>query len=109
MGKLKNIEEMSDHEILMELIKEKRRNDILRYINYGLVAIVSVFVAVECSIYIPKIMAFMDKYNQVLDTLNETSASIKRISDSISTDTIDAFNNLVSGISDLLKRFGINY
>ena len=40
---MKRIEEMSDHELLMELIEDKRRNDKIRFIIYAVFATLAVF------------------------------------------------------------------
>ena len=105
---MKEIEEMSDHELLMELVAEKRRNDRIRYVKYGVYGIIFLGVAVLCFIYVPKIVAFYNRVNAVMEQLDAATNSVKRVSDSISTETIEAFNSVVEAIRQLLGRFGIS-
>ena len=49
---MKRYEEMSDHEILMELIREKRRNDRLRYVRYGIYALILAVLIALSRLYI---------------------------------------------------------
>ena len=105
---MKEIEMMSDHELLMELVAEKRRNDRIRYIKYGIYGVIGLAVAVMCFIYVPKIIDFYNKFNKVMDQLSEATNSVRRVSDSISTETIESFNSVVEAIKSLLGRFGIN-
>jgi len=105
---MKEIEMMSDHELLMELVAEKRRNDRIRYIKYGLYGVIVLLLAALCFIYVPKIIDFYNKFNKVMDQLSEATNSVRRVSDSISTETIESFNSVVEAIKSLLGRFGIN-
>ena len=45
---MKNIEEMSDHELLMELVAEKRRQDKLRYLKYAFYGLIGLAFVVLC-------------------------------------------------------------
>ena len=105
---MKEIEMMSDHELLMELVAEKRRNDRIRYIKYGIYGVIVLLLAALCFIYVPKIIDFYSKFNNVMDQLSEATNSVRRVSDSISTETIESFNSVVEAIKSLLGRFGIN-
>lgn len=105
---MKDIEQMSDHELLMELVKEKRRNDKLRYVKYGVYGIIALVVIILCIKYVPKLVAFFKEYNEVMNQLKQASDSVKKVSDSISSETIETFNDVAKAIKDLLGRFGIN-
>ena len=105
---MKDIESMSDHELLMELVAEKRRNDKIRYVKYSIWGVVLLAAVVVGFIYVPKIIAFYNRFNAVMDTLNDVSNSVKRVSDSISTDTIESLNSVVEIFKQLLGGFGIN-
>ena len=99
---------MSDHELLMELVAEKRRNDKIRYISYGIKGAICLAAVIMCFIYVPKIIEFYNRFNAIMDQLNKVSASVIRVSDSISTETIESFKKVVEAISQLLGRFGLN-
>ena len=103
---MKNIEEMSDHEILMELIREKRRNDKIRNVKYGIYALIGLALIVLGCIYIPKIMALIEKYNRIIDEMDETRQTIEQFVNSFGTDTGEKIKEMVEGLNKLFGKFG---
>jgi len=67
---MKDINEMSDHELLMELVEEKRRNDKIRYIKYGIYAVLALIVIILCIKYIPMIVDMVNRYNALMESLS---------------------------------------
>ena len=76
--------------------------------KYGCYGIIILGVVVLCCIYIPKVVAFYNRFNAVMEQLDAATNSVKRVSDSISTETIESFNSVVEAIRQLLGRFGLN-
>ncbi len=99
----RNIEEMSDHELLMELIAEKRRNDRLRYIRYGIIAAVALFVIIELSIWLPKINAALDTYYSLVNEVQSTTDSLKNFVGKID---LSILNDLQDKMGDVDKMMG---
>ena len=66
----KDISQMSDHELLMELIADRRGQDKLRYVKYGIVAVILVAVIVELFIKVlaenPLIFSRWDECQQAI-------------------------------------------
>ena len=94
MFEVKNLENMSDRELLEELVKEKRRNDILRYVSYAFYAIVMIFILVLYFKYAPIIKQMIEDYNQIVKTVNDFSASIEQITNSIDPKTFEKINEI---------------
>ncbi len=65
---LKPVEEMSERELLMELVSEKRRRDKLRPVKIAAWALVVIAVIALALIYVPKIN---DIYNKLMDTYDK--------------------------------------
>jgi len=106
---MKDINEMSDHELLMELVEEKRRNDKIRCIKYGIYAVLALIVIILCIKYIPMIVDMVNRYNALMEQLEQTNTSINQLVDSVGEDTGAKLKELVDSIYSLLRRFGINY
>ena len=104
---MRNIEEMSDHELLMELIKDKRRNDRIRYVKYAVFGVIAVFVIGLLAVYVPKVVTFVNRYNTVIDELEKTTNSIKELKDSINLESFNTVQELIDKIQKVLAQFGI--
>ena len=106
------IEEMSDHELLMELVAEKRRNDRIRLIRYGIDLLIMIFVCILAWIYIPKIVKIIDQFNDLMKNygelvgkLNSTDLKINEFMEAFDSD----FGNMkefMEQFSALMGRFG---
>lgn len=89
-NKLKPVAEMSDRELLMELVTEKRRQEKMRYVKYTVWGIVIIALIVLACIYVPKIAA---AYEQVM----EACAQIQEVSeraDSVASQAEETMNNI---------------
>ena len=69
---MKDYNSMTDHEILMELLQDKRRNDRNRYIKYAFIGVIALLIAGSLMVYVPKVLAVINKYNEIMDKLNQT-------------------------------------
>ena len=103
---MKKIEEMSDHEILVELLEDKRRNDKNRYIKYGIYAAIALVIIVLLIIYVPKVVAFINKYNQVLNDLQETNDKINEFFNTVGEGTAEKFKEITDALGSFLGKFG---
>lgn len=96
MGKKLPIEEMSDHEMLVELLKEKRLRDKLRLVKlivWGAVIVVLVVLGV---IYIPPMVRF---FKELHDSIESISSSLESLNQTVT----DAYGN-ITDISDSIKE-----
>ena len=110
---MKDINEMSDHEILIELLEEKRRNDRIRYIQYAFDAVVILALLVLGFIYIPKIVSFVKQVNQLIEDsqqlvgrLNLTEVKIDEFVNSFGSDTGEKMKEFIERFEALMSRFG---
>ncbi len=102
---MKKIEEMSDRELLEELLKEKRKNQILRYIGCAILLAVAIFIYVEAMKYIPMIRDFVDRSNKLMAELEETSNQINGMVDSLNDGTIEKLKEMIDKLSELMNIF----
>ncbi|MBR3296309.1 MAG: hypothetical protein IKI65_00550, partial [Firmicutes bacterium] len=61
---------MSDRELLLELVREKRRQDKVRVIKYTVWAVVLIALIVLAAVYVPKIVALYNYANQALQEVD---------------------------------------
>ncbi len=92
---MNSIEEMSDRELLEELLKEKRRNQIATVI----------FIYVQAMKYIPMIKDFVERSNKLMAELEETGNQINGLVDSLNDGTIDKLKEMIVKLNDLMKIF----
>ena len=76
MNSNRPLEEMNDHELLMELIEEKRRNQKIRYIKYGILAVAVIAIAIIVSSWFPKIREAIETYNTVMKQVDSATGKI---------------------------------
>ncbi len=94
MFEVKDLDSMSDRELLLELVKEKRRNDILRYVSYAFYAIIMILILIMYFKYAPMIKKMIDDYNMIIGKANELSESINAITQSFDPKTIESFKQI---------------
>ncbi|MBR3265554.1 MAG: hypothetical protein IKI61_06310 [Erysipelotrichaceae bacterium] len=94
MFDVKDLDSMSDRELLLELVKEKRRNDILRYVSYAFYAIIMILILIMYFKYAPMIKKMIDDYNMIIGKANELSESINAITQSFDPKTIESFKQI---------------
>ena len=104
---MKRIEEMSDHELLMELIEDKRRNDKIRFIIYAVFATLAVLIIGVMLVYIPRMIQFMDQYKALMEDLENATNSIKDLKDSLDFDSLSGVQDMISKVQEIMAKFGI--
>ena len=78
---LKPIETMSDHELLMELVREKRRADRVRCVKLAVVLVLLAAILVLCIIYVPRIMETVHRYQAIMERLDQAAARMDEAAD----------------------------
>lgn len=76
----KEIEWMSDRELLMELVAEKRRNERLRVVRILVLSLALLALVILCLIWIPRITAPFRQLQETVDRLNESIARFDQAS-----------------------------
>ena len=104
---MKRIEEMSDHELLMELIEDKRRNDKIRFIIYAVFATIAVLIIGVMLVYIPRMIQFMNQYKALMEDLENATNSIKDLKDSLDFDSLSGVQDMISKVQEIMAKFRI--
>ena len=103
---MKDYSQMSDHELLMELVKEKRRSDKIRYIRYGIHALILLAVVVTGIIYVPKIVAVIRRYNAFMDQMEGLNDKVSSFVNEGTIGLLDSVRSIMEKVQSLLGRFG---
>ena len=103
---MKDYENMSDHELLMELVEEKRKNDIRRYIRYGIDAVIVIVIAVIAYIYVPKIVEMVNRYNSLMNQVKEIGNEVEGFTSSFDPQTLEDLKELIEKLQKLFSSFG---
>lgn len=111
---MKSLEEMTDHELLMELVAEKRRQDKLRYAKYALIAVVVIVLCVGLGMIISKINEFEKNYQQFVGQLEGIAGQFetmeKQVNDFFATfndSSTKKMQELLQKIADFIERLGL--
>ena len=107
------VQEMTDREILEELLADKRRQDTLRRVRLGVYAALAVVIAVLLAKYLPPTVRYfreldetmqqvrqaMEQVNAALDSVRQTVAGIEEGGAAALQDAADRLNELIGGFS----------
>ena len=104
--KRKAVEEMSDREILEELLKEKRLNETLRNIRLAVLIVVIIALIYAGCIVVPKLIELYDKLIYMSNEINAVTSEVSQLADSIDPQMIENLNNITEKIQEVLKIFG---
>jgi len=111
---MKSLEDMTDHELLMELVAEKRRQDKLRYAKYALIALVVIVLCVGIGMIISKINEFERNYQQFVGQFDGIAGQFesmeKQVNEFFSTfngSSTKKMQELMQKIADLLEKWGL--
>ena len=92
----KPVAEMTEREMLEELVSEKRRNDVIRLVLLGICAAAAVIVIVLLAIYLPPVIAF---FRQLNESIQQVQGEFQKIQEAI-----DSVRETVSGIGSAGKE-----
>ena len=106
---MKNYEEMSDHELLMELIADKRRREKLDIIKYAMLATILVAVIVGGIIVGSKIMNTLNSYNQMILDLQNSTQNLTDMFNNFELNNNQEMTDYLEKLKELLKTFGIRF
>ena len=130
----KEIENMNDHELLSELVRQGRRREKLERIKICGIAFLILAVVILAMVYIPKILApirelsgsmeeieqslagaqrFLDNFDedtveqfkQTMESLNETSQQVRVLMDKLKDSGLDKLQSTLEGLNDSLSSF----
>jgi len=100
----KKIEEMTDHEILLELIKEKRMRDKIMYVKIGFYSVILIALIILGCIYIPKIVAFVNRVNEDIERIEHTIDEIEENMNTLKEYGEDFYENTLTKITENVQK-----
>ena len=98
--RMKNIEEMSDRELLEELVAAKRRDQIIEYIKWGVIAVFIISIYAMIARYIPQIKAFLDASNTLINDLEATNQQINDVMGQLNDGSLEQLKELLNSMND---------
>ena len=101
---LKNTENMTDHELLEELVLQGRRAEKMGRIKICLVAVLLLLVAVLALVYIPKIMAPIRQLNESMNEIRGAVEKTQTFLDAFDEETIDNFKQTMESLSETSQQ-----
>lgn len=94
------IEEMSDHEILMELIRDKRRNDRNRYIKNIVRIAIAVAVIVLLIIVVPPVVRFFRQLNETINMMQDGMSQVTAIAEDMRSQVEGSIADIETFVND---------
>lgn len=100
----KNIDNMSERELLQELVRQGRRAARAERIKICVLGALLLAVVVLALIYVPKIMEPIDRISQSISQIEESFDEAKRVLSSFDKDTIERFKETMESINETSQQ-----
>ena len=104
---MKSIGEMSDHEMLVELMKDKKRRDSWRTIKIGAYVVVIAAVVAATVMYAPKIVGAVKEVQTLMGKINELADKTSGVMSNFGNDTITQLKSAIEKLNNLLSALGL--
>ena len=104
---MKNIEQMTDHEMIVELMKDKRKRDSLRTVKTICIIAVVAVLAVGAVMYVPKIISVINEAKGLMVKVNELSDKAGGVFDKLGDGTIEQLKSMIESLSSFLGKLGL--
>ena len=104
---MKDVNEMSERELLMELVEDKRKLEKLQYVKYAVAAVVIVVLFVMLNSFLNKITASIQAYEKIITELQNYSQEMTDMFSNLPSAQGDTnMKDLMSYFKQLLEVFG---
>ena len=114
----KALEEMTDRELLLELVRGQRREAKLRYVKWGIAAVLVIAAAVLLALYIPKVNVTLSNLDNVaamveteidnikgpIENAMEQLEEFKSLGETLGNFDIEGFNNVITKLENLTNK-----
>ena len=100
----KNTGNMTDHELLEELVLQGRRAERMSRIKICLVVVLLLLVAILALVYIPKIMAPIRQLNESMNEIRGAMEKAQTILNEFDGETIDKFKQTMESLSETSQQ-----
>ena len=95
-----NIETMSDHELLMELVREQQRRDKREKTRLYISLAVLLVIVVILAVWVPKIIALQRELNDTLQQINAVAEQVENTLDGID---LEGLKNILEKLQSVIK------
>lgn len=113
-----NVEELQDHEILMELLQEKRDRDNQKRVQTIIMWVIIAAFAIACAIAIPKMITAYRQYNEAMKMIKtvygqfeeivaNNKGNLEKIAEIDFDSLVKSINDITSFISNIFGGSGI--
>jgi len=100
----RDIENMNDHELLAELVRQGRRAEKINRIKTCLIAGLILVILILAMIYIPRIMAPIRQLNESMSEIRGTMEKAQTILNQFDEETVDQFKQTMESLSETSQQ-----
>ena len=104
---MKSIGEMSDHEMLVELMKDKKKRDTWRVVKVGATVVVIAAIVVAGVIYAPKIIGAVKDVQTLMSKINSLADQTSGVMNNFGSDTVTQLKSAIEKLNSLLSALGL--
>ena len=101
---MKELSSMTDRELLLELVADKRRADRARRIKAYIWMVVAAALLVLCLIYVPRVVRTVRHYNQVIDQVSQTVTEAQGLLDGLKAVGTEKLQDTVDQLSESARK-----
>lgn len=102
---MKDIENMSDHELLMELVEAKRKEDKKNQIRMILYLILALAILILLGILLSKVMEVISKYNEITSQIEQMKENVSQTFNIFSEEDVETFKKVMEDLKGILNFF----
>ena len=100
----KEIENMNDHELLCELVRQGKRREKLEQIKLCGIVVLLLAVVILAMVYIPKILAPIRELSGGMEQIEQSLAGAQRFLDNFDEDTVDQFKQTMESLNETSQQ-----
>ena len=104
---MKSIGEMSDHEMLVELMKDKKKRDTWRAAKMVCYVLVIATVVAVAFIYAPKIVNAVKEIQALMNKINSLADQTSGVMNNFGSDTVTQLKSAIEKLNSLLSALGL--
>lgn len=100
----KQTENMSEHELLEELVRQGKRREMIEQIKLGVVSILLLTIIVLAFVYIPRILEPMRQVSQSMEQVEQAAEEAKRVLSSFDEKTVDQIKQTMESLNETSQQ-----
>ena len=100
----KDIDSMSEKELLAELVRQGRRSERADMIKVSVLCVLLLAVAILALVYVPKIVAPIQQLSDSMEQIETSFDEAKRVLSSFDKETIDNFKQTMESLNETSQQ-----